>query len=446
MRSKRSFGWSAGWRAGLVVLCAAMGPARAGEAEDLEVLRREVQQLRDEVRLLKEQIAALQPVMPPAVAAPEAPPPEAPAPSPGPAPLPKAASLLNPAISAVFQAIGQTSVTGEDDANGFDLSEAEVAFQSAVDPYAKVDLYLSFPAGETPEVEEAAVTTLSLPASLQLKGGRFKNAFGKWNTLHTHAFFTVERPDALVNFLGHESLTTDGLSLSWLIPNPWGLYLESVTEAGTALEGASFNGSRRNLTYAEHLGAFFDLSADATLETGLTATLGSSGPSEELSAGIDEAGLAGTLSPAEELSSRVYGTDLTYKWKPLDRNLYRSFLWQTEFLLSRQDREELDPAGVLVPLGVSSLGGYTYAEWQTAKRWRVGGRFDLSGFPDDEQARLWAGSAVLRFQPSEFQEIRFQYKHTRRNAEAALRFDGDEDDRIYVEWIPVIGAHGAHKY
>jgi hypothetical protein len=54
---------------------------------------------------------------------------------------------------------------------------------------------------------------------------------------------------------------------------------------------------------------------------------------------------------------------------------------------------------------------------------------------------------VIRFQPSEFQEIRFQYKHTRRNEDAAARFDGErDDDQIFFEWIPVIGAHGAHKF
>jgi len=433
------------------VCCAAIGTAMvpaslAGttdEKDDLESLRQEVRALQEEVRKLKEQLATL-----PAAAPPVSPPlPEAAAPAPVAPPPTKSASLLNPAISAVFQAIGQTSLTREEDANGFDLSEAEVAFQSEVDPYAKVDLFLSFPVGETPEVEEAFITTMSLPAGLQLKGGRFKNALGKWNTLHTHAFFTVERPNALVNFLGEESLASDGVSLSWLIPNPAGLYLESVTEAGSALEGASFNGSKHNLTYAQHLSSFFDLSPNATLQTGVTGTFGSSGPSAGLISAIEAAGLAGTLFPQEELASRVYGFDATYKWKPLAQNVYRSFLWQTELLVSRQEREILAAGGTLDPTVIESLGGYTYAEWQTVKRWRVGGRFDLSGLPDNETAREWAGSAVLRFQPSEFQEIRLQYKHTRRNSEAALYLGAEQDDdQIFLEWIPVIGAHGAHKY
>src|SRR5262245_1272186 len=159
-------------------------PARGEQQvaqDDIEALRREIQELRDQVHQLRAQVEALNAASPgPAEPAP----PQAAAPSGAPG---RSQSLLNPAISAVFQAIGGTSLSHDhDDSNGFDLSEAEVAFQSVVDPYARVDLFLSFPAGESPEVEEGAVTTLGLPKSLQLKGGRFKSAFGKWNTLHNH--------------------------------------------------------------------------------------------------------------------------------------------------------------------------------------------------------------------------------------------------------------------
>lgn len=442
--------------AGALALLPLLAPVRAQEPtaapvdEDIQVLRREVQELREEIRALKQQMAALSAASPAACPAEPMPsaPPELVAPPPplssSVAPT-RSQNLMNPAISAVFQAIGNTSLRRKSEENGFDLSEAELAFQSVVDPYAKVDLFLSFPAGETPEVEEGFVSTLALPASLQLKGGRFKNAFGKWNTLHTHAFFTVDRPDALVNFFGEESLATDGLSLSSLIPNPWELYLESTTEVGTALEGVSFNGARRSLTWLERLSAFFSTTPNSTLEVGITASRGKAGPPEELTEAIDSGGLA--LVPRDKLDSAVDGLDVTFKWKPLHLNVYRSFLWQTEAFRSRRHLDLLTPSLILAPGTVSSLGGYSYVEWQFAKRWRGGIRYDLSGFPDSEAAREVSSSAVIRFQPSEFQELRFQVKNTSRNDAAAARFDGEEDDtRIFFEWIPAIGAHGAHKY
>jgi len=425
---------------------AAPAPAGADQSppNEVEALRREVEALKAQLEALRARLEALAAATPPATATPAAsatppPPPTAAAPT-------RSPGLMNPAISAVFQLIGNTSTSERTDANGFDLSEAEVAFESVVDPYTKVNLFLSFPAGETPEVEEGVVTTLALPAALQLKGGRFKSDFGRWNTLHTHAFPTVERPAVLESFFGPESLTNDGLSLSWLIPNPWGLFLESVSEAGTARPGPAFNSAERALTWTERLAASFNPTANATIATGLTAAGGQTGPSETLLDDIDAAGLGGTLAPDDRLPSKVAGADITWKWKPLQHNTERSFMWQTEVLRSRREVQTL-AGSALASESIASLGGYTYVEAQWRKRFKYGLRFDLTGSPDSVDARLWAVAGVVRWIPSEFQEIRFEVRHTRLNGEAAALLDTDQDDtRVFFEWIPVIGAHGAHKY
>ncbi len=434
-------------------------PAKASAdpaAEEFDALRREIEDLKKQIQTLRDQLSAG--LLPDQGTAAAAPPPPAPAPPvqqapvlpPGPggtAPT-RVQSLLNPAISAVLQAAGTTSLRRENNANGFDLSEAEIALQSAVDPFTRVDLFLSFPSGATPEVEEGYISTLALPGPLQLKGGRFKSAFGKWNTLHNHAFFTVDQPDALANFFGEESLTNDGLSLSVLIPNPWDQYIDAITEVGTALEGTSFNNDRRNLMYLEHLTWFLNTGPNSTIEFGLTAARGRAGASETLLGGLEACGVVcAGLVPHSELDSAMNGVDVTYKWKPVRLNVYKSFLWQIEALRSRRHVEVLTAIPSLDSEIVSASGGYSYVEWQLAKRWRAGARYDRSGFPDSETARERAISAVVRYQPSEFQEIRFQYKLTQRNDEAALRFDGEtEDSQLFFEWIPVIGAHGAHKY
>ncbi|MGD8374808.1 MAG: hypothetical protein PVF68_01600 [Acidobacteriota bacterium] len=440
---------------GLVLLLGAFPSAAqeggAASAEEVEALRREVEQLRAQV---KELTARLDAQAPPATGSPAPEPEPVPAPLPAPAVPPAAPAartqgqnLMNPAVSAVFQLIGYSSLEGEDDANGFSLSEAEVALQSIVDPYVKMDLYLSFPIGESPEVEEGKVTTLSLPGSLQVMGGRFKDSFGKWNELHTHAFFTVDRPLVLTNYFGEESFTSDGVSLSVLIPNPSGIYLESTTQVGTALEGVSFNTDRRNLTYLEHLEAFFDVTSQTTLEVGGSGAWGWAGASQRLRDLLDAAELADTPIPKDELRSTMLDLDLTWKWKPLQHNVYHSFLWQTEVLHSNQDREFLTEMNTLETETVRTLGGYTYLEFQPARRWKIGARYDLAPFPDSKTAREWAATAVLKFLPSEFQEIRLQFQHVSRNPEAALLFDGqEEDNRILFEWIPIIGAHGAHPY
>ena len=363
---------------------------------------------------------------------------------------PRTPGLLNPAISALFLLTGSASFDRQSEDDGFSLSEAEFAFQAAVDPFTRMDIYLAVPAGESPEIEEGTITTTALPGPLQVKGGRFKNAFGKWNLYHGHQFFTIDRPWVLERFFGEESLSTDGLSLSILIPNRWDLYIDSLTEVGTAREGPSFNSAERNLTYFEHLTCFFTPSSASTLEVGLSAAYGRTGPSERLLADLeafDPDGMTG-LAPRTALRSSTHGFDLTFRWRPPAMNVYRAFLWQSEILTSRRHLERLD-AGTpaLRPGTVSAWGGYTYLEAQFRKRWRVGGRYDRTGFPDEAGARVRAASAVVRFLPSEFQEIRLQVERIHRNQAAAASFDDQRDDtRILFQWIPIIGAHGAHKY
>ena len=72
------------------------------------------------------------------------------------------------------------------------LNETEISLQATVDPYARADFFVSF--GRDPvtgkygaTVEEGYLTTLSLPAKLQLKAGKFREAVGRINPTHPHA-------------------------------------------------------------------------------------------------------------------------------------------------------------------------------------------------------------------------------------------------------------------
>lgn len=424
------------------------------EAASLEQMRREMDELKAQVRALREQIDLLRrgaggaPTLadvpaqppPPALTIPAAPPPPRPLRAAG-------AGLLNPAISAVFEGIGGFSVNHNRDDDGFSLSEAEIGIQAAVDPFARVDLFLAFGSEGDAEVEEGFVTFTALPGGLAARAGRFKNTFGKWNELHDHRFFSVDRPEVLSNTFGDEGLRTDGVSLSWLVPGTGPVYLESITEIGSTGNDVVFNARRRDLLYLQRVAAVFTLTANATLGVGVTGVKGVGGPSEELLDELDDAGLTGVVVPDDNLASNVFGADLTFKWKPVQFNVYRSFTSQTELLETRRRVETLEPSGLLDRRTVRSLGVYSLAEYQFAKRWRVGLRYDHSEFPDNDGAWERGASAVIRIQPTEFQEFRIQFKHTGRSDAAAALFDDiNSENEWFVEWIPAIGAHAAHKY
>src|SRR4029078_10353323 len=107
------------------------------------------------------------------------------------------------------------------------MHEAEVAFQSVVDPYARADFFLSF-GEEGVNLEEGYLTLTALPHSFVAKVGKMRAAFGKVNTLHNHVLPWADRPLMTYNLVGGEDGIDDaGGSGARLIPNPW-LFLEAT--------------------------------------------------------------------------------------------------------------------------------------------------------------------------------------------------------------------------
>lgn len=336
-----------------------------------------------------------------------------PADSPAPLPQRRTSNTLNPAISVIgdFRA---HYVSDADRNVNFEMHEVETALNSAVDPYARADFFVSIAQedGEFAfELEEAFLTTLSLPAQLQLKVGKFRSAFGKLNRIHPHALPFIDLPLAYTNYLGEEGLNDQGASLSWLIPNRR-FYQEVVFEITRGPdESPSFavdDGNR--LLYAGRLRNFWDLTENATFEIGLS---GATGRNED----------GGTTT--------LGGADFTYIWKPLQFNVYRTLVLQSEAIFARRTTD----AGSRI----NSWGWYGLLRYQFARRWQATLKFDYSDTPDNASHNENATSLTLGFLTSEYQKIELGLR-TAASAEA---------DRFYetiIRAVFVIGAHGAHEY
>lgn len=296
------------------------------------------------------------------------------------------------------------------------LNETEVSFQSVVDPYIRADFFLSF--GRDPDthkygasVEEGYLTTLSLPYKLELKAGKFREAVGRINPVHPHALPFIDLPNAYVNYFGEEGLNDEGASLSWLLPNKK-FFQELVVQATSgASESPSFNrGDNNRFLYLGHLKNFFTISENATLELGFT---GITGPND--SSAITNIGAA----------------DITYKWKPVTLNTYKSFTWQSEIFYSNAKYSGNNAH--------NSFGLYSFAETQLAKRWFLTGRYDYAQKPFNKSLNEKAYSLTAGWLATEFQKIEFEGKFTDTN------FQKDYG-QFWLRWIFVIGAHGAHQY
>ncbi|MEO8086291.1 MAG: hypothetical protein ABI763_05705 [Bacteroidota bacterium] len=327
----------------------------------------------------------------------------------------------NPDISVIgdFRMMYQDNRKRHFDAN---LAETEFSFQSVIDPYAKADFFYSVSrdaeTGEFKgEIEEGYLTTISLPAHLQLKAGKFKQQLGRINAVHSHALAFVDMPNAYVRFFGEEGMNDEGLSLSWLLPN-YSFFQElTIEETDGPRESPSFTRSIKNhyLTLA-HLKNFWDLTDNATLEFGLT--------------GINGANFT-------EHTSNVFTADLTYKWKPVQLNTYKSFTFQNEFYYSQATFDSSK---------INAMGFYSLGIVQIAKRWFLTGRYDYTNKPNSSQFVEQAGSATLGWYATEFQKIELQGKYTSANEEDAENNFKKQFSQVFLRWIFVIGTHGAHQY
>jgi hypothetical protein len=337
------------------------------------------------------------------------------------APQQRVAASANPNISVIGDMRGLYRSYGS---HNFDavLNEVEFSFESVIDPYAKANFYYSVgedaATGEfSNEIEEGYLTTLSLPAHLQLKAGRFKQDVGRVNPVHTHALPFIDMPDAYVSFFGEEGLKGDGLSLSWLLPNH-SFFQELTVEATNVAESPSFERSKKNnYLYLAHLKNFWDLTDNATLELGLTGMNG-----ENL----------------QKQFTNILALDLTYKWKPVQFNTYKSVTFQNEFYYSHA--KQIDTTAI------NALGFYSMLNVQIAKRLFLIGRYDYTNSPFSKEFVQQSGSVTLGWYATEFQKIELGAKYTSVNEPIEENNNEENFTRGYLRWIFVIGSHGAHMY
>jgi hypothetical protein len=295
------------------------------------------------------------------------------------------------------------------------INEAELSLQSVVDPYARADFF--FTVGKDPatgkfseDLEEGYLTTLSLPAHLQLKVGKFKSAMGRINPVHSHALPFISLPNAYENYFG-EGINDEGISLSWLVPNSL-FYQELVVQLTDGpIDNPSFSRSVGN-TYLElaHLKNFFDLSSNATLELGFSGITGAN---------------------FFDLRTNIAAMDITYKWKPVQFNTYQSFTWQSEAYFSN--------ANISKDKVVNSFGMYSFINFQFSKRLFFTGMYSYSNKPYSASTVENSYSTTIGWYATEFQKLEIEGKTTSSNVEK-------EQNQILLRWIFVIGTHGAHQY
>jgi hypothetical protein len=332
---------------------------------------------------------------------------------------------FNPDISLnadfLFQASSQSDVN--EDHRPFRVREVELGLSGAVDPYGQYHVILGIEE-EAPDqwavgVEEAYFTYNDLPYDLRLRVGKFRASVGKVNDTHLHALPWIDYPRVITNYFGEEGLKGTGASLVWLVPNPWDHYLELTGEVFDNDNEVLFTGEKSN-DAAEliHLKSFWELSTSSTLELGLSAATAP-----------DSEGHGGHRSWIE-------GVDLTFRWRPPGKDLYQAFEFRNEILTCQKDL----PNSMKTE---DSWGMYSAVEYQFARRWATGVRYDYSETPDDRNLKENDYSAYATFRQSEFAFWRLAYSFQHPNSGP----DKDSGSHVvFLQFNVSLGAHPAHKY
>jgi hypothetical protein len=324
--------------------------------------------------------------------------------------LAAASKVFNPDISAIGDFLGAVGKSPGGGEPSLQMHEAELGFQAVVDPYARADFFLTF-SPDSVGVEEAYLTFPSLPGGLLMKVGKMRDVFGKVNGMHNHVLPWTDRPLVTQNLAGGEDGLADaGISLSRLIPNPW-VFLEAT---GQVYRGESniFRAPKRgDLAYLGHVRLYQDLSESSNIDLGGSVAHGYNG-----------------VGP--DTTTRLFGVDATFRYKPLRRAIYTHVLVRGELVWSRREA---------VGSVQRAIGGYGYLEYQFARRWFAGARYDYSDRADDSTLTDKGGSFLLTYWPSEFSQVRGQLRHTHFG-------EGRTANELLFQFQFSIGAHGAHPF
>ena len=372
----------------------------------------------------------------------------------------KALNIMNPAISLVLDTFYYSTSLSADELEareipgyrtfheedhghahgeaekGFNLRNAELSFLAPADPY--FNIYITIPVSETgTELEEAYFVTTSLPAGIQIKGGKFRSGFGRFNAFHQHARNFVDPPLPYRAFLGDEGLIEKGIQVTYLPELP--VYTLMGMEVLQGSNEVLFSDGTKDgpHAYGGFVKTSVDLTEQSTILFGVSVVYGNTKTS--------------SIEHDSELdgNSTIYGAEFTYKWKP---SRDRSLIFQGEYMLRDQTGDYTEDATVPTPperLERSQDGLYLQALYQSG-RWRAGARygvlgileddFILSGTPKDLGSTPYRVTGSLEFVPTEFSLIRLQYNHDR-----SAR-GGKENNELFLQFILSIGAHGAHTF
>ena len=352
---------------------------------------------------------------------------------------------------------------------GFGLTNLELSFLGAVDPYFRGDVYLILQLdgeGETNvELEEAFATTQQLPFGLdemgfELEAGTFFTEFGRKNPTHPHTWYWVDQPFVNSRMFGGDGLRGPGMRIGWLTPLPW------FSEVHLGMQNAQ---GETQLSFLANDGVFEERpiggrprANDGVHSLGdftyLLRWVNSFDPSDEWSLLVGGSALFGPNATGSGANTMIFGGDLTAKWHPLQTDRGWPYLRSTtEFMYRNYEAAAFSDGTIFLPEDtLEDWGLYTELVWGFVRGWSAGIRYgygDASGTnyaadgsrvspnSDPYRDRRHRVSPLLVWDPSEYSRVRLQY-----NFDHARHLNGNTAHSVWLGLEFSLGAHPAHEY
>jgi hypothetical protein len=385
-------------------------------------------------------------------------------------------NAFNPAVSLVLQGTyantsrdhNKFQITGFVPSGGevgppkrsFSLSETELALAANIDPYFRGVAIASLAPEGGADVEEAYFQTLALPSGFTIKGGRFFSGIGYQNEQHQHAWDFQDAPLVYKAFLGNQ-LRQDGVQAKWIAPTD--LLIEFGAEVSA---GDQFPGSDRNKNGVGGNALFANVGGDIGVSTAWRVGTSYLSASSNARSYLDTDSLGGVVNNAFSGDAKLWGINGVLKWAPNGNSYNNNFKLQGEYFRLRQNGALTydDSAGsgvfgsVSDYLQTSQSGWYLQGVWQFYPQWRVGYRYDAlrygtlsngivsnglgptaADFPMLSNHSPTRNTLMFDWNPSEFSRLRLQLASDKSRL-------GLTDNRVFVQYLYSLGAHGAHQF
>jgi hypothetical protein len=331
---------------------------------------------------------------------------------------------------------------------GFGLGHNELTLGAAVDDLwtGRATVVAHRHDGELEfDLEEAFVETVSLPAGLQFRGGRFLSQVGYLNEQHTHTDDFIERPLLYRAFLGSHYLD-DGVRLNWVAPTR--LYWRSGIEvfSGKQLIQEAEDGSRAGV-WALNTRVGGDVGVEHSWQLGMSYLrnrLSAAGEAHDDHDHDDDHGHdhehAGHVHGASYSGGKMLIADAVWKWAPNGNNRQRQLRLSAEYARVEDINEHSSS-------GESHRAWYLSAVYRFAPEWEAGVRVDDLQVQEPHGDHFHAGrlkenTVSLTWKRSHFSALRLQWTGQRDRG----GFDNAVRSSVQLQYVMNLGAHGAHSF